>query len=147
MNTRSIKQSEVKQEWYILDVTGVRLGKAAQAIAKLLIGKDKVENVDYLQTGDKVIVVNAKNIDVHSKKLFQKKYYTHSGFIGNLKVQTLEELLEKDPTKVIKKAVWGMLPKTRSGRAMLSNLRVYNNERIKEEAQQPQKVKLDKLIK
>lgn len=147
MSTRSIKQKEVTTKWYIVDVTAIRLGKVAQAIAALLIGKDKVNRVDYLLSGDKVVVINAKKVDVYPKKRFQKKYFQHSGFMGGMREESLEEVLEKDPTRVIKKAVWGMLPKNKMGRAMLANLRVYSDDKIKEEAQQPEKVNLEHLIK
>ena len=77
MKTRSIKKDELKSEWYIIDLSGVRLGKAATKIAALLIGKGKVNKADYHLSGDKVIAINAAKIDVHQRKVMQKKYYSH----------------------------------------------------------------------
>ncbi|MCA9383673.1 uL13 family ribosomal protein, partial [Candidatus Dojkabacteria bacterium] len=92
--TRSIKKSEINPEWHILDATGVRLGKLATKAASLLIGKHKTNKADNMPSGDKVVIINSKLVDVHKRKLTGKKYYSHSGYIGGLKELDLEEMMK-----------------------------------------------------
>src|SRR3990167_2035056 len=95
--TRSIKKAETNRKWFLIDAKGVRLGKLATKCASLLIGKQKVDRVNYLNNGDNVIVINAAKVDVFTKKLTQKKYYRHSGYVGSLKSTPLREMMEKKP--------------------------------------------------
>ncbi|MBW7953611.1 MAG: 50S ribosomal protein L13 [Candidatus Dojkabacteria bacterium] len=141
-HTRSIKKSEVSQAWFLVDAKGVRLGKLASETAKLLLGKHKVTRAENMITGDAVVVINASEVDVHTRKLSQKKYYKHSGYIGGLKEESLEELLKTNPTRVIETAIKGMLPKTKLGRAIAKNLYVYAGDEHKHEAQQPSKLEI-----
>jgi large subunit ribosomal protein L13 len=140
MKTRSISQKEIKTNWYLVDVSGVRLGKAASEIAQLLMGKNKVARVDYLKTGDKVVVINAQDIDYYPDKGWRKKYRRHSGYPGGFRELTLDEQMERDATKVIRSAVKGMLPKTKRGREMIASLKIYTGEDYEETAQKPEKV-------
>jgi large subunit ribosomal protein L13 len=119
------RASELKPDWHVIDAEGRTLGRLCTEIAVLLQGKHKPIYVPYLNTGDYVIVVNAEKIHVTGKKLEQKIYYRHSGYHGGLKEETLAKVLAKTPTRVIKRAVKGMLPKNSLGRHMLSRLKVY----------------------
>jgi len=143
MKTRSIRKNEIKQECYLVDISGIRLGRAAVTITKLLIGKNKINRVGYVFSGDKVIVINAKNIDIYPTKREQKKYYSHSGYPGGFKEIVFKDLLAKNPARVIESAVWGMLPKTKQGRKMFKNLRVYNDLEYKEVSSKPKIIKFE----
>jgi len=119
------RASELKPDWHVIDAEGRTLGRLCTEIAVLLQGKHKPIYVPYLNTGDFVIVVNAEKIHVTGKKLEKKIYYRHSGYHGGLKEETLAKVLAKTPTRVIQRAVKGMLPKNSLGRHMLSRLKVY----------------------
>ena len=119
------RASDLSPAWHVIDAQGKTLGRLSSEIAVLLQGKHKPSFVNYLNTGDFVVVVNAEKVHVTGKKLDQKIYYRHSGYPGGLKQQTLSELLQKAPTRVIRKAVKGMLPKNTLGRRMLSRLKLY----------------------
>ena len=129
------RASELKPDWHVIDAEGRTLGRLCTEIAVLLMGKHKPIYVPYLNTGDFVIVVNAEKIHVTGNKLEQKVYYRHSGYHGGLKEETLAKVLAKTPTRVIKKAVKGMLPKNSLGRHMLSRLKVYAGGEHPHEAQ------------
>ncbi|HEX9804477.1 MAG TPA: 50S ribosomal protein L13 [Candidatus Dojkabacteria bacterium] len=142
MKTRSIKEKEIINEWYIVDLAGVRLGRAAQAISKVLIGKSKVYKTDNLPSGDNVIAINSDKVDFFPERASRKKYYSHSGYPGGFKERTLGDLMEQDSTEVIRKAVWGMLPKTKIGRKLLKNLRIYKEGEYIEKAQNPKTIEI-----
>ena len=129
------RASELKPDWHVIDAEGRTLGRLGTEIAVLLQGKHKPIYVPYLNTGDFVIVVNAEKIHVTGNKLEQKVYYRHSGYHGGLKEETLAKVLAKTPTRVIKRAVKGMLPKNSLGRHMLSRLKVYAGGEHPHEAQ------------
>jgi large subunit ribosomal protein L13 len=135
--TRPIQKKEQVRNWYVIDAKGARLGKLATQTASLLIGKHKVTRTNTFDNGDSVIIINAGQVDVFYKKLTQKKYYRHSGYMGSTKVETLGHVLEVKPQLAIRKAVWGMLPQNRMGKKLLSNLFIYNSADHKHEAQQP----------
>lgn len=119
------KASELNPDWHIVDADGKTLGRVCSEIAVLLQGKHKPIYVPYLNTGDFVIVLNAEKIHVTGNKLSQKMYYRHSGYHGGLTERTLSQVLDRNPDRVIKKAVKGMLPKNALGRKMLSRMKVY----------------------
>ncbi len=129
------RASELKPDWHVIDAEGRTLGRLCTEIAVLLQGKHKPIYVPHLNTGDFVIVVNAEKIHVTGKKLEQKIYYRHSGYHGGLKEETLAKVLAKAPTRVIKRAVKGMLPKNSLGRHMLSRLKIYAGGEHPHEAQ------------
>ncbi|MCS7215370.1 MAG: 50S ribosomal protein L13, partial [Thermodesulfovibrio sp.] len=110
MNTVFTKKEETNRRWFIVDATGQTLGRFASRIAKVLMGKHKPTYTPNVDNGDFVVVINAEKIKVTGKKLTDKIYYYHTGYIGNLRAQTLKERLEKKPEEVIIDAVWGMLP-------------------------------------
>ena len=137
MGTYSAKQEDIKRTWHVVDANGKTLGRLATVVATVLKGKNKPIYTTHVDTGDFVIVVNAEKVHLTGKKLDQKVYYSHSGFPGGLKSITAGTLLKSKPEDVIKKAVEGMLPKTRLGKQMLSKLKVYAGEQHPHEAQQP----------
>jgi large subunit ribosomal protein L13 len=125
MKTFNTKPADIEREWYVVDAQGKTLGRLATGIARVLKGKHKTIYTPHLDTGDYVIVVNAGKIRVTGKKLDEKFYVHHSGYPGGLKKVFLRDQLEKHPDRVIKAAVWGMLPKGRLGRQIFKKLKVY----------------------
>lgn len=141
MKTFMASPSTIDRKWYVVDATGYTLGRLASEIAKVLRGKNKPIFTPHMDTGDYVIVVNADKVKVTGKKLDQKIYYHHSGYVGGLKETTLREKLAKKPEEVIELAVKGMLPKGPLGRDMYRKLFVYAGPEHKHAAQQPVELK------
>ena len=141
MKTFMASPSTIDRKWYVVDATGYTLGRLASEIAKVLRGKNKPIYTPHLDMGDYVIVVNADKVKVTGKKLDQKIYYHHSGFVGGLKETTLREKLAKKPEEVIELAVKGMLPKGPLGRDMYKKLFVYAGPEHKHAAQKPEELK------
>lgn len=125
MKTIWTKESEVERSWFVVDAEGKTLGRLASQIAVILRGKHKPIYNPSVDTGDFVVVINAEKIHVTGRRLDQKKYYTHSGYVGGLKERTLRQMLDTRPERVIHLAVRGMLPKNALGRKMLKKLKVY----------------------
>ncbi len=138
MKTFTLKKEEIEKKWWLVNADGKTLGRLATEVATLLRGKRKPEFTPFVDCGDFVVVVNAEKINVTGKKIEQKKYYSHSGYPGGLKVNTLKELLDKKPEEVIRKAVWGMIPKGKLGRAVYKKLKVYKGPEHPHDAQKPQ---------
>ncbi|MBO7657518.1 50S ribosomal protein L13 [Candidatus Saccharibacteria bacterium] len=141
MKTYSQKQAEVKREWWVIDASTMPLGKLAVIVADKLMGKSKITYTPHIDNGDYVIVVNAKNLVVTGDKMLSKKYYHHSGFPGGLKELKLEEVIEKDPSRVIKAAVKGMLPKNKLAADRLKRLHVFAGAEHTHAAQNPKEIK------
>jgi large subunit ribosomal protein L13 len=141
--TYSPKPPEIKHEWHIVDAAGQTLGRVATEVAILLKGKHKPIYATHMDTGDYVIIINAKDIVVTGNKLADKKYYRHSQYPGGFREVTLGDQLEKHPTRPIFDAVKGMLPKNRLGRAQLEKLKVYEGAEHPHTAQQPKEYKLE----
>lgn len=135
--TRIPKPEEIERKWHLVDAEGQVLGRMATRIADALRGKDKACFTPHLDTGDFVIVVNAEKVKLTGKKLKNKMYYRHSGYIGGLKSISAEDLLAKRPEQVIKAAVKGMLPKNSLSRKMLAKLKVYAGPEHPHDAQTP----------
>ena len=131
-------KADIERKWYVVDASGKTLGRLASEVEKVLSGKNKPSYTQFLDTGDYVIVVNAEKIVVTGKKLEQKVYTHHTGYIGGLKETTLKRMLETKPENVIKHAVKGMLPKNTLGRSMMRKLHVYAGADHKHEAQKPE---------
>ena len=129
---------KIERKWYVVDAADCTLGRLASEVAKILRGKNKPQFTPHIDTGDYVIIVNAEKIKVTGKKLDQKVYYHHSGYVGGMKETTLKEMLAKKPEKVLELAVKGMLPKGPLGRSMLKKLFVYAGPEHKHEAQKPE---------
>lgn len=140
--TFSAKAHEIERQWFVVDAQGKTLGRLSTEIATILRGKHKPIYTPHVDCGDYVIVINADRIHVTGKRLDQKIYYRHSGYIGGLKEITLRRMLEKHPERVIELAVKGMLPKTRLGRVMFKKLKVYAAPTHPHTAQQPQTLEL-----
>ena len=138
MKTFMASPATIDRKWYVVDATGMTLGRLASEVAKVLRGKNKPIFTPHIDTGDYVIVINAEKIAVTGKKLDQKIYYHHSDYVGGMKETTLREKLAKKPESVIELAVKGMLPKGPLGRQMLTKLHVYAGSEHKHEAQKPE---------
>jgi large subunit ribosomal protein L13 len=140
--TTSAKGSDNPQKWYVVDANGMVLGRLATQVAHRLRGKHNPLFTPHADTGDWVIVINAEKIVLTGRKLDQKMYYRHSGYIGNLKQMTAKELLEKRPEELVRSAVKGMLPKNKLGRRLFKKLKVYTGNAHPHEAQQPEVMKI-----
>lgn len=138
MKTFSPTPKDINREWYVVDASDQVLGRLATQIAHRLRGKHKPEFAPHMDNGDFIVVVNCEKIRVTGKKLADKIYYRHSGYVGGLKETNLETLLATKPHLVLMHAVKGMLPKNRLGRAMLKKLRIYPGAEHPHEAQAPQ---------
>lgn len=142
MKTYAVKASEIERSWWVVDATGQTLGRLATRIATLLEGKHKPIYSPHLDTGDHVVVLNAGKIKVTGDKLKQKSYFRHSNYPGGLREESLGTLLERKPELVIERAVKGMLPQNRLGRAMFKKLKVYSGADHPHQAQRPTAVEL-----
>jgi len=129
------KPGDVTDNWRVIDATGKTLGRVSRDIAVVLQGKDKPTFTRHVITGDHVIVLNADKVNVTGRKLLQKMYYRHSGYVGNLKTMMLRDMLQQHPERVIQLAVKGMLPRNHQGRQMLRRLKVYAGDQHPHEAQ------------
>ena len=138
MKTFMASPATITREWYVVDAEGKTLGRLASEIAKVLRGKNKPIFTPHMDCGDNVIVINADKITVTGKKMDQKVYYHHSGWVGGMKTATLKEKLAKKPEDVMYLAVKGMLPKGPLGRAMIKKLHVYAGPEHKNAAQKPE---------
>jgi len=127
----------VERQWHVIDATDVVLGRLASQVAILLRGKHKPIYAPHIDTGDYVIIVNADKVSLSGKKLEQKRAYRHSGYPGGLRSVLYKDLLEKNPERAVEKAIKGMLPKTKLGRAMFSKVKVYAGPNHPHAAQQP----------
>lgn len=132
-----------QKKWYVVDANGQTLGRIASEVAKILRGKHKPSYSPHLDAGDYVIVVNAEKVVLTGKKVDQKKYITHSGYPGGLKVTPYRVLLQKKPELVLTKAVRGMLPHNRLGRKMIKKLKVYRGPEHPHLAQQPEELTIE----
>jgi large subunit ribosomal protein L13 len=141
MRTYIPKKDDIEQKWWLVNADGRILGRLATEVADLIRGKRKPQFTSHLDTGDFVVVINAEKIKVTGRKLDQKKYYTHSGYPGGIKEESLKDLLARKPEEVIKKAVWGMVPKGKLGRSLYKKLKVYRGSSHPHEAQNPQEYK------
>ncbi len=143
MKTFMAKTAEVEKKWYVVDVEGKVLGRAASEVAKILRGKHKPEYTPHIDTGDFVIILNADKIVLTGKKLDQKMYRRHTGYIGHLKEIKYRHLLEKQPEKVFELAVKRMLPGNSMGRTMFKKLKVYAGSQHNHQAQKPEALELN----
>jgi large subunit ribosomal protein L13 len=138
MKTFTATPSTIKRDWFIIDATGKTLGRLATEVARRLRGKHKPEYTPHMDTGDYIVVINAKDIHVSGNKRQDKMYHHHTGYPGGLKSISFEKLLAKKPEQIIEKAVKGMLPKGPLGRDMYRKLKVYADAQHQHAAQQPQ---------
>ena len=136
-NTFMQRKEDVVRNWYVIDAEGVALGRLATKVATVLRGKHKPTYTPHIDCGDFVIVVNASKVNLTGNKLDQKMYYNHSGYPGGLRERNAKTMIEKYPVEMVERAVKGMLPKGRLGRAMGKKLFVYRGSEHKHEAQKP----------
>ncbi|MEM8982515.1 MAG: 50S ribosomal protein L13 [Pseudomonadota bacterium] len=137
MKTFMAKPADVRRDWYLIDADGKTLGRLATEVARRLRGKHKPIFTPHADTGDYIVIVNARKIRATGNKMRDKMYHHHTGYIGNLKSISLQKLLEKAPERAIRFAVKGMLPKNALGRQMIGKLKIYPDAEHKHAAQQP----------
>ena len=142
MKTFIAKNETVQRDWYVVDAEGKTLGRLAVELARRLRGKHKPVFTPHVDTGDYIVVVNAEKVAVTGNKLQDKMYHRFTGYVGNLKSESLAQALERHPERVLEIAVKGMLPKNTLGRAMYRKLKVYAGPNHPHAAQQPQALEL-----
>ena len=140
MKTKSLKAAEIRKDWYIADAEGKTLGRFASEVAKILRGKHKPTFTPHMDMGDFVVVVNAEKVKVTGTKEIDKTYFKHSGFPGSTTFTKLNQVRRTHPERIVEKAVWGMLPKNRLGRAIIKHLKVYIGPDHPHMAQQPKEL-------
>jgi large subunit ribosomal protein L13 len=138
MKTYTPKKEDIEKKWYLVDASGLVLGRLATRVASILRGKDKPLFTPHLDLGDFVVVINAEKVRLTGNKLSDKVYYHHTGYPGGLMSITAGKLLNSKPEEVITMAVWGMLPKGKLGRAIIKKLKVYRGENHPHTAQMPE---------
>ncbi len=143
MKTYSANAQNAEHNWYVVDAENAVLGRLATEIAHRLRGKHKPEYTPHVDTGDYIVVINAEKVAVTGKKMDDKIYHHHTGFPGGIKSVNLRDLLDRHPTRAIEKAVKGMLPKNKLGRAMFKKLKVYAGSEHDHQAQQPETLKIN----
>ena len=143
MKTYVATPANRQRDWYVVDADGKTLGRLATRIADHLRGKLKPDYTPHCDTGDFVVVVNAEKIEVTGDKRLKKTYYRHSGYPGGIRSRTLQEMLDRQPEEVIRKAVKGMLPRNKLGRAQLLKLKVYAGPDHPHQAQQPKTLEIE----
>ncbi len=144
--TRITTPTELIESWHLIDAKGQRIGKVASIAAELLMGKTEPKTRAYLTPKQKVIVINAAEIDVTARKKAGKTYTRYSGFPGGLKIFTLGEMLDTHPERVLEHAIRGMLPRTKQGDAIYAdNLFIYTGSAHKHDAQKPQTVNINEI--
>ena len=141
MKTTALRTQDIEQKWYLMDCSGKRLGRLSVQVANILRGKSKAEYTPNSDVGDFVVLVNAKNIQVTGNKSENKIYHRHTGYPGGIKKISFKDQLAKDPEKIIRDAVKGMLPKNSLNRQIIKKLKVYNDEVHPHEAQNPEVIK------
>ncbi len=138
MTTYTAKPADIKQDWFLVDATDKTLGRLATEIARRLRGKHKPQYTPSMDTGDYIVVINAKDVKVTGRKTTDKNYYRHTGYPGGIKSESFEKLINRKPELIIETAVKGMLPKGPLGRQMFRKLKVYAGAEHNHEAQKPQ---------
>jgi len=142
MKTYTAKPGDIERSWYLVDAEGATLGRLATEVARILMGKHKPTYTRTIDTGDFVVVINAAKIKVTGDKNGAKEYFRHSGYPGGARTETLAELMVKKPEAAVERAVKGMLPSTKLGRAMFKKLKVYGGAEHPHEAQKPSPLKV-----
>lgn len=138
MKTFSAKPETVRRDWFVVDASGKTLGRLATELARRLRGKHKPEFTPHVDTGDYIVVINAEKVHVTGRKMTDKMYYHHTGYIGHMKSESLSKRLDRAPEQVLEEAVKGMLPKNSLGRQMIKKLRIFAGAEHTHQAQQPQ---------
>ncbi len=142
MSTYFPKQGDVVRKWYVVDASGLVLGRLASRVARILMGKENPQYTPFLDTGDHVVVINAEKVKITGMKAEQNFYHRYTGYPGGLRSEALNKRMVRKPELVIEDAVGRMLPKNKLGTHMASKLKVYKGDKHPHEAQQPQELKL-----
>src|SRR5918997_653911 len=142
MKSYMARPLEVERKWYVVDAEGKHLGRLAAEIAKILRGKNKVQYTPHVDVGDFVVVVNAEKVVVTGKKAEQRVYRRHSGYPGGMKDTSYEQMLARKPTEILRKAVYGIMPKTRPARQQFRKLKIYVGPEHPHAAQDPQELEV-----
>jgi len=142
MKSYMARPLEVERKWYVVDAEGEHLGRLAAEIAKILRGKNKVQYTPHVDVGDFVVVVNAERVVVTGKKAEQRVYRRHSGYPGGMKETSYEQMLARKPTEILRKAVYGMMPKNRLARQQFRKLKIYAGPEHPHAAQDPQRLEV-----
>ena len=142
IRTHTPKASEIKRKWFVVDAKGKTLGRISTRIANILMGKSKVNVTPNMDLGDFVILINAAEVAVTGKKRDQKTYFSHSGYPGGDKLLNFEHLIKRQPERIIRQSVWGMLPQNRLGRAMLKKLKIFAGPKHDHVSQQPEALEI-----
>ena len=140
MEKTYVIKGEPSNEWLLLDANGQGIGRLATQIANYLLGKHKPEFTPGVKMGDYVVVINAAHLAITPKKMVTKMYYRHSGYPGGLTETSLKDMMRTYPDRVIRSAVWGMLPHNKHGRALMTRLKIYAENEHPHEAQNPKRV-------
>jgi large subunit ribosomal protein L13 len=135
------RKEEIERQWFVVDAKDEILGRLATEIARILRGKHKPRYTPHADMGDHVIVINADKIRVTGRKADQKLYYRHTGYAGGIRSTSYREIMEKHPERILRKAIWGMLPHNSLGRLMFKKLRVYAGDEHPHQAQKPAALK------
>ena len=148
MNTPSYKtisanKQTVKKDWYIVDAENQVVGRLASEVSRILRGKHKASYTPHVDCGDQVIIINAEGVKFTGKKMTDKTYVRYTGFPGGQRFSTPEKVMQKDPTRILKHAIKGMLPKSKLGDKLLTNVFIYVGEKHPHEAQQPKELKFN----
>ena len=144
-STQSISSKDIKKDWLLVNAKGATLGRMASKVAKIIRGKHKTHYTPHMDCGDNVVVINADKVELSGKKWDQKEYVRHTGYPGGRRVVLAKDMLEKHPTRLVEKAIKGMLPKNKLGRSIHKNLFVYSGENHNQEAQKPKLINLDDI--
>jgi len=143
--TVSIRKEDVQKKWLLVDASDQNLGRMCSKVAKILRGKHKPSFTPHVDCGDYVVIINASKINLTGKKWTDKEYISYTGYPGGQRVKTAQQIFDKNPSILIEKAIKGMLPKNKLGAAIFRNLRVYNDDLHKQEAQNPEMIDLKDL--
>jgi large subunit ribosomal protein L13 len=137
MSTYIPRSGDIERKWHVVDASGQTLGRLATRVARILSGKDNPKYTPFIDTGDHVIVINAKDVRLTGLKSESKKYFHYTGFPGGIREEEFKKRLERKPELIIESAIKGMLPKNKLGRAMGSKLKVYRDDKHPHQAQKP----------
>lgn len=143
--TKSANKATVKKEWYVVDATNEVLGRLSSKVAKILRGKNKPDFTPHVDCGDNVIIINAEKVRLTGSKMSDKEYVRYTGYPGGQRIELAQDILKKDPTRLIEVAVKGMLPKNKLADAVIKNLHVYTGVNHPHEAQQPKELILNTI--
>jgi large subunit ribosomal protein L13 len=138
MKTYMARSEDIEKKWYLIDANGKTVGRVATRIARILRGKDKPEFTPHADIGDFVVVINADKVNFTGKKWTQKTYYWHTPYPGGLKSITAEKLFKENPEEILRKAVWGMLPKNRWQKRLINRVKIYSGTEHPHESQRPE---------